>query len=99
MLPEFKDVIKAVAIAGLVLGAALGFASQAKAGPLDQGPHILVGYGYMETFTAIPVYDTKEECLAARDDLRKQLTDAHAEGSRKYRTALAVLACIPGRNT
>jgi hypothetical protein len=90
MFPNFKDIIKAVVMAGLVLGAAIGFASSAKAGPLDQGPHILIttGYGIQSSTTVLEIYGSKEECLAVRDSLIKE-----------YGKTFGILACIPGRNT
>lgn len=93
MNPKFKDLLAALAMAAAVAGAALGHA-QAKAGPLDQGPHILIGQGHEGPLIAIAVYGDKNECLAARDDLYRQL-DAY----NKVRAHRAFLACIPGRNT
>lgn len=90
MLPNFRDLIKAAAVAGLVVGAAAGFASQAKAGPLDQGPHILiaVGNGIHSSTTVLEIYGSKEECLAVRDGLINE-----------HGKTFGILACIPGRNT
>ena len=94
MFPNFKDIIKAVALAGFVLGAAAGFASKAEAGPLDQGPHILVAVAFLdgEVRTApIDIFADKQDCLAARDNLLKLAGDALDPRIE--------LACIPGRNT
>ena len=90
MFPNFKDLIKAAAVAGLVVGAAAGFASQAKAGSLDQGPHILIaqGNGIHSHWAPLAIYVSKEDCLAVRDSLFKQ-----------YGKNYGTLACIPGRNT
>lgn len=87
MNPKFKDLLAALTMAAAVAGAALGHA-QAKAGPLDQGPHILVGAGpgVHSSLVGLAVYASKEACLAARDDLRRQVGSAYT------------LACIPGRN-
>lgn len=93
MFPNFKDILKAVAVAGFVLGAAAGFASKAQAGPLDQGPHILISMNGSGITSAIGIHISKELCLAARDSLIKEITSQGLDAKR------ILLACIPGRNT
>lgn len=95
MNPKFKEILLSCMLAGVVAGGALGFGAQAKAGPLDQGPHILVGQGYNQTFTPLAAFADKRECLAARDDLIRQLVAYR----KQYRAENAFLACIPGRST
>lgn len=101
MNPKFKEILLSCMLAGVVAGGALGFGAQAKAGPLDQGPHILVGQGHSQTFTPIAAFADKRECLAARDDLLRQLKQ-HDSGKppiHANRAYGAFLACIPGRST
>lgn len=90
MDPKFKEIVVAIMMAGIVAGGALGFSARAKAGPMDQGPHILIaqGIGVHATWAPLASYRSKEECLAVRDSLFKAFGKAYG-----------VLACIPGRNT
>ena len=91
MSPKFKEILLSCMLAGVVAGAALGFGAQAKAGPLDQGPHILIGIGpgIHASPAALAAYEDKTTCLAARDDLHKQYP----------KNLFGTLACIPGRST
>ena len=68
--------------------------SPAKAGPLDQGPHILVGQGHNGPLVSIAAFSDKRECLAVRDDLYRQLAEFNSSRPR-----YTFLACIPGRST
>lgn len=88
---KLRNFFMGLALAPILVIISVLFTVPVKAGPMDNGPHVLVLHAVDGGVAAVAQYTDKAECLAAAADLRDQIK-AHGFSGR-----FLVAACIPGR--